>query len=218
MNIFYLHGFASSPGTKKGQIFKKLFAERGIDLRLPDLNVPDFEHLSFTAILAKIHDEIRAAPDGDVILIGSSLGGGAALHYADRYQHTPEGERVKKLVLLAPSINSVENWNRRLGEEGLHQWRETRWHNTYNYALSSETAVHYAFFEDLRDYNGYEAQIDLPILIVHGTRDDVVPPAQSIKFASTRPNVDLRLVDSDHELLDQTDTIWAALLEFLALT
>jgi pimeloyl-ACP methyl ester carboxylesterase len=54
----------------------------------------------------------------------------------------------------------------------------------------------------------------VPTLIFHGTNDASVDASQSIRYAERRPHVDLRLVDSDHELLDQKETIWSAMRMF----
>jgi hypothetical protein len=39
-----------------------------------------------------------------------------------------------------------------------------------------------------------------------------------VRFAQGRPNVDLRLVESDHQLLDQAEAIWDALSALANLT
>ena len=217
MNIIYLHGFASSPSSKKGLIYRDRFAAHGIDLIIPDLNVPSFERLSLRAQLEKVNDIIASLPAGDVTLIGSSLGGCVALNYVDHYHAQPTGERVNRLILLAPAVNLIENWQRRLGDEGITDWRETGWHHTFNYAQNADAAVHYAFFEDVRQHSRNDLNVTIPTLIFHGIHDDTVPAAQSTHFAAPRPNVDLRLLESDHQLLDQVDTIWAGMREFLGL-
>ena len=49
VNVFYLHGFASSPASTKVGYFTDRFGERGIDLRCPDLNQPDFARMTLAA-------------------------------------------------------------------------------------------------------------------------------------------------------------------------
>jgi predicted esterase YcpF (UPF0227 family) len=39
--LVYLHGFASGPASTKAQFFRTRFAERGVELAIPDL-APDF--------------------------------------------------------------------------------------------------------------------------------------------------------------------------------
>ncbi len=217
MNVFYLHGFTSSPRSKKGTWIKTKFAEYNIDLHLPDLNVPTFEHLRMTAMLETVQREIAACPPGDVVLIGSSLGGTVAVNFADHahFGATPEGQRISHVILLAPAFDIQQNWTRRIGEDGIAAWRDRGWINVYNYAIAAEAPVDYGFLEDVTRYQPYQARIDVPILDYHGTHDDTVPHTQSEQFASGRANVDLRLIDSDHELLDQTNVMWAGITGFL---
>jgi pimeloyl-ACP methyl ester carboxylesterase len=48
--------------------------------------------------------------------------------------------------------------------------------------------------------------IDCPTTIIHGWRDTVVPPEQSVEFAR-QYKATLHLLDSDHRLYDQLQTI-----------
>ncbi len=215
-HYFYLHGFASSPKSNKAQDFARRFAALGLTLHVPDLNVPTFERLTLTAMLEKVADEIRTLPLDDVCLMGSSMGGALALHFCDRYRDR-EAARVSKLFLMAPAFDFAANrWND-LGAEGINRWRESDAHEFFNYAAGGLRPVHYGLYEDLQGYNAYEIALSQPILIFHGRRDESVDVEQSVRFAATRPNVDLRVVDSDHQLLDQTDLMWAAAQTFFDL-
>lgn len=211
--IIYCHGFASSPGSTKANIFARRFEAQGITCRIPDLNVPDFEHLMLTAMLERVAEEVRNCPPGTVHLMGSSMGGAVALHFADRYKNT-EAARLGKLLLLAPALDFAANRQRQLGEEGLAQWKETGWREVYHYGYKEQRRIHYGLHEDTLAYDAYRVSVDLPILIYHGTRDDVVDYHQSVRFAENRPNVELHLLDSDHELLDQVDPIWEGAAAF----
>ncbi len=55
------------------------------------------------------------------------------------------------------------------------------------------------------------------VRVVHGTRDDVVPPANSLELAAEHPFVELRLVEgADHfDLMNPTSTAWPAVLDAL---
>ena len=46
--FIYLHGFASSPSSKKATAFKNKFKEMGISLEIPDLEGGDFENMTLT--------------------------------------------------------------------------------------------------------------------------------------------------------------------------
>ena len=56
---------------------------------------------------------------------------------------------------------------------------------------------------------------DIPIVIVHGWRDEVVPVENSIRYARAC-RATLHLVDSDHRLTDHIDAISDYLQQFLA--
>jgi hypothetical protein len=214
-HVIYLHGLASSPASKKANIFRPQFEAAGVTYTVPDLNVPDFEHLTLTAMLARVAETIAALPpDGGVALIGSSMGGLTALHFADRYRQA-EAARVEKLVLMAPALDFMGNRRRSLGVDGVDHWRERGYEMIFNYAVNEERPLHYGLVEDVQQYDSYAVQLDLPTLIFHGTRDESVDPAGSERFAADRPNVTLRLLDSDHQLLDQTDLIWREMTAFL---
>jgi fermentation-respiration switch protein FrsA (DUF1100 family) len=55
---------------------------------------------------------------------------------------------------------------------------------------------------------------DIPITIVHGWRDDVVPPENSIRFAAPC-HATLHLVDGDHRLTENIDEIIHYLIRFI---
>lgn len=211
--IIYCHGFASSPSSTKANIFARRFEERGTAIRIPDLNVPNFEHLTLTAMLQRVADEVRACPAGAIHLMGSSLGGAVAVHFADQYRDA-EAVRVGKLLLMAPALDFMANRQRQLREEGMARWKETGWREVYHFGYKEQRRLHYGVHEDSLAYDSFGVSLDLPILIYHGTRDETVDYRQSVRFAENRPNVQVHLLDSDHELLDQVDVIWEGALAF----
>ena len=56
MDLVYLHGFASGPQGAKGTHCRDWAAARGIPFHAPDLNLPDFEHLTLTAQVEAVDD------------------------------------------------------------------------------------------------------------------------------------------------------------------
>ncbi len=68
--------------------------------------------------------------------------------------------------------------------------------------------------DDARLYEDFPGFIQ-PAVIFHGTHDSVVPPQISQAFAAAHPNAALRLLESDHELLDVLETIWLETAQFL---
>ncbi len=217
--VVYLHGFASSPSSKKAAIFRSPLEERGVRYLVPDLNVPDFQHLTLTAMLERMAETIRSVPDdGALYLVGSSMGAAVALHFYDRYRQTPEGSRVTKLVLLAPGFDFMDNRDRTIGEGWRERWEAQGSWPFYNYAQSREVPVHYGLIKDLAHYDSYAVTLDIPVLIYHGTEDAVVHPDQSHRFAELyKGQVTLHWVDSDHELLTATEQILEGMYAFFDL-
>lgn len=215
MHLIYLHGFASSPGSKKANYFKSQLESDEVSYHIPDLNVPDFAHLTLTAMLGKVATTIKALPDGDVTLIGSSMGGLTALHFCDRYQDA-EADRVKHMILLAPALDFLANRERQ-DPAMMSAWREQGHYPFFNYAHDKEMPVHYGLIEDIRQYDSYATAVNIPTLIYHGKHDASVDYHQSVRYADPRDNVTLHILDSDHQLLDQTDVILDGIKAFVGI-
>jgi pimeloyl-ACP methyl ester carboxylesterase len=204
MRVIYLHGFASGPLSGKAQFFRDRFAERDIELEIPNLVEGDFEHLTITGQLQVID---RTARGDAVALIGSSMGGYLAALYASAH---PE---VTRLVLLAPAFHFPQRWPEDLGPVRARHWQETGTLEVYHYAEHRTAHIGWGLVEDGRKYEG-APRFTQPALIFHGTDDVVVPPSYSEEFAAKCPNVKLRLLRSDHQLTDATDTIWTDMQSF----
>src|SRR5689334_12954483 len=113
MRFVWLHGFASGPGSSKGQFVKARLAERGAELAVPDLNQPSFFSLTVSRMLEQVD---ALAPD---LLFGSSLGGFTAATWA-----ATRG-RAKALVLLAPAFDLGNLWQGDTAPADLALWRAT---------------------------------------------------------------------------------------------
>ena len=80
MQIIYLHGFQSSPMSKKGQQLQQYCTTvEHADVHLPDLNKPP-KH-----VLRDISKLIESLPLDHVALVGSSLGGFYATYFVAKY-------------------------------------------------------------------------------------------------------------------------------------
>jgi pimeloyl-ACP methyl ester carboxylesterase len=208
--FIYLHGFASSPGSRKARFFEERFRELGIGLEIPDLAQGDFRNLTLSAqlnVIAQVSHGV-SHDDEPVSLIGSSMGGYLAALYAAR--HTD----VEKLVLLAPAFSFALRWPQTLGEPAMEQWKRTNTLQVFHYSEGREVELGYQLVEDANQYEAYP-EVAQPVLIFHGRDDTVVPPEYSVRFAAGHPNARLRLLDSDHELTNVLDTMWIETEEFL---
>lgn len=165
----------------------------------------DFQTLTISGQLRILEHELAGAP---AVLIGSSMGGYLAALYAARH---PEVDRI---VLLAPAFAFARRWPESLGPHVVRQWREQGWRMTFHYARNREEKIGYQLLADGLQYEDHPA-VHQPTLIFHGLHDDVVPPSFSEEFAAGKPNVRLRLLDSDHALTDQLPLMWRESVEFL---
>src|SRR5438552_4006282 len=111
--LLYLHGFASSPASKKAQFFAERLAAEGMSLEIPQLDEGNFFRLTVSSQLAVIERATRGEP---VALMGSSMGGYLAALYAARHPETV------KLVLMAPAFGFPRRWPLSLGTEKMREW------------------------------------------------------------------------------------------------
>jgi pimeloyl-ACP methyl ester carboxylesterase len=171
------------------------------------LDEGDFEHLTISNQLAVVE---RAADGEPVVLIGSSLGGYLSALYAARH---PEVERI---VLMAPAFRFPTHYPTELGEQRMAAWKSRGTLGVFHYAAGRERELHYKFVEDGILYEA-EPDFSQPGLIFHGRRDTVVPARFSREFVARRPNVELQLLPSGHELTDMLEPMWARTRAFLQL-
>lgn len=204
MRVIYLHGFASSPASRKARHFVEKLAQKGIAVEALDL-APDFSNLTISSQLSVIENAVNNQP---VALIGSSMGGYLAALYAERH---PE---VGCLVLLAPAFDFYTLWAQELGFKALDEWRENGTISVFHYGTGRYVALNYLLMEDAKQYQSYP-DFSQPCLLLHGLKDAVVPFENSARFAAMHSNVSLVPVDSGHELTDVLDEIWNSSSTFL---
>jgi pimeloyl-ACP methyl ester carboxylesterase len=202
--VIYLHGFASSGHSGKASYFAQRFRERGIEFHAPDLNLPDFSTLTTTRMLEQTHALIDR-PAAPVTLIGSSLGAFVAVNAAALWP-----DRIARLILLAPALDL-----RDLGGAKLNAWKRTGQLTVFHYAYGRVMQVHYQLYDDATRYNAVDADVPMPILIFQGRRDTAVRPATVEAWAARRPNVELHLLDDDHQLASSLEYVWEKTAAFI---
>jgi hypothetical protein len=120
-------------------------------------------------------------------------------------------------VLLAPALDFATNRRQNLGDEGLAQWKTAGAMEVYHHGEGRTRQVRYGLYEDAVRYDPFASYLDFPILIFQGSRDETVDPVSVEAFARSRPNVILRMLDDDHQLLGSLDGIWRETARFLGL-
>jgi uncharacterized protein len=210
MHFFYLHGFASSAQSSKAAFFANKLTELGHTLHTPDFNAPEFSTLTVTRMVDQVTNAMDALPPGRVALIGSSLGGFVAVQTALR-----RPGQVDRLVLLAPALDFSGNRVRDLGDRGLDEWQRTNRLDVFHYGYGRIIPVHYDLYTDANRYDCARAELAMPIQIFQGRRDTAVDPDGVARWAGTRPNVELHLLDDDHQMLGSLPFIWKEAARFL---
>ena len=209
MRVLYLHGFASSPHSSKATFFAKKLAAQGVPFDAPDLNEPDFSTLTVSRMLAQAGDVIDASGDPAAV-IGSSLGGFVAVQAALRHP-----TRIDRVVLLAPALvfdpsgssepghrSSRDDGHRvnELGDRDIAAWRSSNRLQVFHYGYGRTMSVQYDLYADAARYNAMDAQLTQPVQVFQGRRDTAVDPATVERWAAARPNVELHMLDDDHQL------------------
>jgi pimeloyl-ACP methyl ester carboxylesterase len=207
--VIYLHGFASSSHSGKATYLGERLRARGIDVVTPDLNLPDFSTLTITRMLDQVKALIDAA-SGPVTLFGSSLGGYVAVNAAARWP-----DRVRKMVLLAPALDFRDEGLRVPGGASLEDWERDGHLMIFHFGYGRMMPIHYEFYADACRYDAMRAEIHMPVLAFQGRRDAVVSPTIVTRWASTRPNVQLHLLDDDHQLAASLPFIWQMVNAFV---
>jgi pimeloyl-ACP methyl ester carboxylesterase len=209
MNLAYLHGFASSSKSRKGLFLKDRLAERGVNLHLPDLNLPSFSKLTYSAMLAGL-DDLLASHPGPWGFIGSSLGG----YLAARCAELNPG-RVERLVLLCPGFDMKARWPELMGEEAFTLWKRNGGF-FFPDATGEPTPVHWGLIEDCQGHPTHPS-VPCPTRIIHGSNDEVVPVEYSRDYAATRDHVELVEVEDGHELTDSMARIADEVVDWFSL-
>ncbi len=208
MNYVYLHGFLSGKHSFKGSFFRKKFTEYGLILHIPDLNDGDFEHLTFSSQLNVIEKLVNAF-DGDVTLLGSSMGGYLATLFAE------QNPRVKQLILIAPAFQFVSRFVAGMNKITLQKWKEAGYIEVYHHDYQENRPLHYGIVEDARQYDRMELQRQLPCLIFHGINDEVVNYQLNIDYLKLHSSAHLVLLNADHQMKNEVEVMWTYLKHFL---
>lgn len=208
--IAYLHGFASSPGSRKGVALARTVAERcGIRVHLPDLNNPSFGRLTMTGALARLDDLDREVAPRKWRFVGSSMGGWLAARWAEL-----NPDRVDRLLLLCPGFDLAERWPEMLNQRNWRRWRLTG-SLPFPDALGRPTPVHWGLVEDARRHPGTPV-VPCRTHIIHGTCDAVVPVELTRRYAAAWPDaVSVLEVDDEHPLGESVGLVTNTAIRFL---
>lgn len=235
MQAVYLHGFASSARSTKAAFFAERLAALGIPLHTPDFNDPDFASITISRMVAQT-TRVLDGSTGPAVLYGSSLGAFVGIQVAGR-----RPAAVQALVLLAPALDfgppassrpssgspgdagpapagsAVARRLQDLGDRSLDEWRRSDRLEVFHYGFGRVMPIRYALYEDAQQYDAFSIQLPMPIQVFQGRRDTAVDPEIVRRWAEARQNVELHMVDDDHQLLGSLEYIWRESRRFLQL-
>jgi pimeloyl-ACP methyl ester carboxylesterase len=196
----FLHGLGSVRTGEKSESLRKHALSRGqafsrFDLRGHGESSGELGRIKVSQLIA---DTILVLErTGAANLIGSSLGGLVAAHVA-----ASRPDLVQRLALLAPAFGLMPKLGQRVDTAGRLWTNEGR-------GFTVEPDV----IEDAQqlDETSLPNRISVPTLLVHGTADDVIPPAVSEWFFASIPykHKQFWLVPGgDHRLNPVASSIW----------
>ncbi|MFA6212841.1 MAG: YqiA/YcfP family alpha/beta fold hydrolase [Candidatus Obscuribacterales bacterium] len=217
MNFLYLHGFASSPQSRKARFFSEKIEAMGWQCLVPDLNVPSFETLSLSSQI-ELCLQCIAKLDGPIIVVGSSMGGLLAALLEQHLRSSNSAAKIAALILLAPGFGITKRWRQIIGEDGMREWEKSGSRLFFHYKANQELPLHFAFTQDLEHYQTDDFKIDIPVLVFHGIDDQTVPVEHARQFTTLNQLtelVELVELDDGHELGNSLETIWQQSSQFI---
>jgi pimeloyl-ACP methyl ester carboxylesterase len=210
MHVFYLHGFASSARSSKAAFFASRLTALGVRVHVPDFNEPDFSTLTISRMIEQVGRGLESVGAEPAVLMGSSLGAFVAVQTAMK-----RPEQVDRMVLLAPALDFGGKRLENLGDRGVDEWERTNTLDVFHYGFGRTMPVHYELYADACRYDCLKAQPAMPTQVFQGRRDTAVDPEMVERWAGLRPNVELHMIDDDHQLLGSLEYIWTETRRFL---
>ena len=132
-----------------------------------------------------------------IYLIGHSMGGVISCYLANKYKE------IKKVVLAAPAFECIVSENGKI--DVLKSLKESKkivkrldsFKELINRFMKFPIPIVKEFQKLITDYQKIPTNVDVPILIIHGKQDDMVPYQSSIKVFNEIPHKNKKLVISD---------------------
>lgn len=125
--VLYIHGFGSNASGKKAKQFREFFKEEGEKFIAPSLShIPDLA-------IATLEDIIENC-EGEIKLIGSSLGGFYALYLSQKYK--------LKAILINPAVQADSTLQRAIGhgvsyyDNSTYEWNASHMESLKKYKIA----------------------------------------------------------------------------------
>jgi pimeloyl-ACP methyl ester carboxylesterase len=199
--VIIVHGFSSfSKSHLPDELAKININSFRIDLDNRGKSEPDFqEEASISNYMNTLESAIDLAKSRgykSVSLLGISFGGNVVL--ATSLKH-PE---IKRIVLMAPSIDYPSAVKSRFSKGELEKSKKEGYYSQL-VSTGEKVKVNYSCLEDSQKYVmfGKAKNINIPVLIIHGTEDEEVDCRGSEKIIKEFSNGKLILIQgASHQL------------------
>jgi len=200
----FVHGFRSNAAGTKARALAAHAEQRDrafvrFDMRGCGQSDGGFADFTLSGALADLEAVMTHLSPRPLLLVGSSLGGLLALQAARMYDTGLRG-----LMLIAPALHFVERVMGRLSDEDTARWRADGRFTFEDRYGEGPYKLGYAFYTDAQAYrNPPVPELECPVVILHGERDELLPAADSMELAQRLParEVALEIIPGgDHRL------------------
>lgn len=188
----YLHGFASSPLSRKAQYLRAVLERAGLELEIPDLNVPSFEHMTITAM---VDAALETIGDGPCTLWGSSLGGFVAANVARK-----RPQAIERLLLLAPAMEFPTAFPPRV-QEAVKLWEAGGSWPVFHHKAKAEVPMGPELYRDCANWQPMP-RVSQPVWVLGASYDGVIPRSTIERWAALHPQAQLEWIDATHEMIE----------------
>ena len=205
--VLYLHGFCSNAWGRKPETVKNVCLEQGLGFVRFDFagngsDVDNFENNDFSIWKNQVFEAVEKIIPGDIIVIGSSMGGWLAMLAAINYP-----DRIKGLIGLAAAPNFVKYFANLITAEQKrdleHYGKFKIINNDFEYTITAQF-LETAFASMLPDNLPWN--INCPVYLLQGMLDASLPWRSVLDYAThiTSKNIVVKLLkDSNHRLNDE---------------
>lgn len=182
--ILIVHGFAGATFEQE-KLANSLELERNFDVftfTLPGHDFKDKKKTTSKMWIEECENQVEILINAgykNIYIIGHSMGGIISSYLATKYKE------IKRVVLLAPAFSSLiskeEGGIINALKHGSEILKNYDWNDIMMRANKLPISAVKEFFELVENYKDYVYKIKVPILILHGSKDNVVPIESSRK-------------------------------------
>lgn len=204
--VIVIHGF-SSFGTKELGGAPYVARELGyvskssirLDLDNRGNSELDFYNASIPNYIKQVDcvvEHCKSLGYSKISIVGTSFGGITALGY---FLDNPS--KIYRMCLRAPVLDFYKLAQNR--HKNFEELREQGYFEFHSYKDDKMIKVDFNCIESSKNYSMYERakEVTCPLMIIHGTSDDVVPIEPAKELINSFPNAELKIIDgANHDL------------------